>query len=814
VKQDLQLFHIIGYAANLVYRAVKCTTMADTELSLPAAMRPRHHGSPSSKISEPSTVPSQAIPFPIPSGLSALIQVATSHFEEALSQQNEKHARVAASIAQLRSPRRSSLSLTSNSGNLTNGEGHRRLPRRSSDPGCWSTSRQKALSDIAEPIPSTRSPLIAHVGPPVTRSQTLERSSCSVVVDDSSPDSSSYQADSNNASTSTIFRRNSNNKSPNVVAPFSLPKSMSSSQASRTVTMLDPMSNLDIASLEPNPALQSFPELLMALAAQPENADKITFLPDGKYLAIRCDEFTRCLLPRYFAVETYEDFLSLCFDWGFTRIHCPSPISRPHSLDLQASSSVSVSQTITSSSPLHLVSSSSSSSSANISPLHRSHQEATSPITSSLHSNPPSRVDIMPLPPQLSESFSTTQSNERFLDTIGKIEVFRHPYFIKNEWEMCRTRIQTGLSPTAIRVAALPDRAIYLVQAAVAEARENAIVSLATGTGKSAASESDDTHAVDSSTASHNFHSKRRLSPGFMAHGDAHSNEIPHKARKGTVNSDETIMESQLNEDSDTRVDNGHNQDEKLHAIAYSIAHEKLHIRGLSSSTHGERLIVNHCDVQTQSTSAGNSSSVSEPTSELNGNLVDQAVAGVTHTIVTDALVTLLREEDHTRATYQKHHHDLSKACVAGIVPLCTQLFATSEQKRDSPMHDEGLGSSLSNQDMTLSGTTVEVTSCNASTSSKTRSHTTQELLEAESAINTSASETLSPHQRNISLDQTEVVYNSDSHKYDSSLLHYDDAQCNVTREGRSPPLSSLEVLGAAVVEQQRRDSLGRHIMK
>jgi hypothetical protein len=60
--------------------------------------------------------------------------------------------------------------------------------------------------------------------------------------------------------------------------------------------------------------------------------------------------------------------------------------------------------------------------------------------------------------------------------------------------------------------------------------------------------------------------------------------------------------------------------------------------------------------------------------------LVQQAVTGATHTIVTDAIEALLRDEDHTRRTFEKHADELSKSSLPGLVPISKQLFSVGEK--------------------------------------------------------------------------------------------------------------------------------------
>ena len=68
--------------------------------------------------------------------------------------------------------------------------------------------------------------------------------------------------------------------------------------------------------------------------------------------------------------------------------------------------------------------------------------------------------------------------------------------------------------------------------------------------------------------------------------------------------------------------------------------------------------------------------------------LVSQAVFGATHTIVSDAIETLLRDEDHTRETFQKHANELSKSSLPGLVPISKQLF--SQQEEEVPQEQQG----------------------------------------------------------------------------------------------------------------------------
>jgi hypothetical protein len=56
---------------------------------------------------------------------------------------------------------------------------------------------------------------------------------------------------------------------------------------------------------------------------------------------------------------------------------------------------------------------------------------------------------------------------------------------------------------------------------------------------------------------------------------------------------------------------------------------------------------------------------------------VDGAVEAATHTIVTDAIESLLFDEEHTRETYRKHEKELSISTLPGVIPISKQLFAS-----------------------------------------------------------------------------------------------------------------------------------------
>lgn len=64
----------------------------------------------------------------------------------------------------------------------------------------------------------------------------------------------------------------------------------------------------------------SFPEVLMNLLVNQANENVVTFLPDGKYFAIRRKDFTDLILDKYFDLANFDNFLELIIKWGFVRV--------------------------------------------------------------------------------------------------------------------------------------------------------------------------------------------------------------------------------------------------------------------------------------------------------------------------------------------------------------------------------------------------------------------------------------------------------------------------------------------------------------
>jgi hypothetical protein len=255
----------------------------------------------------------------------------------------------------------------------------------------------------------------------------------------------------------------------------------------------------------------SFPGILMTLLLDPGNSDVITFLPDGKYFALRCDTFACKIMREFFNMVDYEAFTEELSSWGFARVETKRP----------------------------------------------------------------------------------------------GIEVYRHKLFRKGEWTLC-DQMKQHESGT-----------------------EQADVSYKSGNASRSSSISDDDPIrADRSNLEAN---KRRLSPSSS-----------YTANNGSSSKVCTRVHSS-DEESSFSGDRRQKHDRDLRTAALAITTAKLNIR---------------------------------ETDDREFPLVQQAVVGATHTIVTDAIECLLRDEDHTKQTFEKHANELSKSSLPGLVPIAKQLFS------------------------------------------------------------------------------------------------------------------------------------------
>lgn len=298
----------------------------------------------------------------------------------------------------------------------------------------------------------------------------------------------------------------------------------------------------------------SFPELLMTLLLDSQNSDILTFLPDGKFFAIRSKEFSRDLMIHHFHVSSFVDFLELIQGWGFTKIN---------------------------------------------------------------------------------SSNNTTRSSG--------IQVFRHPHFRKGlSKELCRIRF--GQNPTDARMMAIPDRA------------------------RIEYSFSDDSWGSTS---------KRRLSPSHVCQESVDSSQ-----RQRVVGDPSSAVASDQELASPSAT-----------VITQSKSHDSAEVNASSRRSSGDfrshalAITTEKLNIQCSEDDADNSNTDDDQTHSV--PLIDGGVERATHTIVADAIETLLRDEGHTRETYRKHEKELSISSLPGVVPISKQLFSPSEDNQTGQGEEE-----------------------------------------------------------------------------------------------------------------------------
>jgi len=202
------------------------------------------------------------------------------------------------------------------------------------------------------------------------------------------------------------------------------------------------------------------------------------------------------------------------------------------------------------------------------------------------------------------------------------IEVFRHRLFHKGDWKGCE-----------LLIGELEERK-----------QESSSPSAKVPT-----SESLNDHCVNRADSF-----KRRLSPAHAQRVNGESQSLSQKARVRNDSSDRVSSEAgDINGPPDPvrllRKASG----EGYRSAARTITAEKIIL-------HGQ----------------GHPSTAQQPE-----QLEQQAVQGATRTIVTDAIESLLRDEDHTRETFHKHERALSQSSLPGLVPISKQLFASKQAR-------------------------------------------------------------------------------------------------------------------------------------
>lgn len=233
----------------------------------------------------------------------------------------------------------------------------------------------------------------------------------------------------------------------------------------------------------------------------------------------------------------------------------------------------------------------------------------------------------------MKEYFPVTAFDE-FLDLVNEwgftrlvqdanetgIEIFRHPHFIKGDFLRCKG-IKYGENPTNARVSALPEAAKL-------------------------------EYTISEESCGSPANVKRRLSPGFIKRRESESSG--NMKRLHSADDQIQTVPNVGSENEGNGPFSNQNRADEIRSIALAVTTEKL-------SLHQESNI-----------------SSTEASSK---NLVDEAVKSATHTIVTDAIETLLNDEVHTKETYLKHEKELSKSSLPGVVPISKVLFDAEKKE-------------------------------------------------------------------------------------------------------------------------------------
>jgi hypothetical protein len=213
-------------------------------------------------------------------------------------------------------------------------------------------------------------------------------------------------------------------------------------------------------------------------------------------------------------------------------------------------------------------------------------------------------------------------------ESITGIQVFRHPCFKCGDVNGLKA-LKFGQNPTEARMSAIPEN-LRSIQLSMSE---------------------------DSGSSS----IKRRLSP---SHTEQETEDSLQKAQR-------VYEADKVNGPTDlpiVRTSSSGNDSE----ASQSRRRSSTEIRSYALAVTTAEL-----DIQSGDSEDGNESS--KPATDGKASLVEGGVERATHTIVTDAIETLLFDEGHTRETYLKHEKELSKSSLPGVVPISKQLFSPSE---------------------------------------------------------------------------------------------------------------------------------------
>lgn len=264
-----------------------------------------------------------------------------------------------------------------------------------------------------------------------------------------------------------------------------------------------------------------------------------------------------------------------------------------------------------------------------------------------------------------------------------EISVFRHPYFMKGNWEKCAC-IKYGESPTSVRLHALPERS--LIEYSLSDESINNTQLRSGDTRGNGANISTKEVDVNIST-----NSKRRLSPGFLSRRDSASSVSSQKQRtsvdnKGDSTATNAALVAQVYQESGDESEIGSGEEVCVPSETASYCNPQSHaddVRSFALAIATEKVNL-QCGGSRRNSLVGSRMSNFAQDCDSETPLIDRAVTSATHTIVTDAIESLLRDETHTKETYLKHEKELSKSSLPGVIPISTMLFSPSAPRRTS----------------------------------------------------------------------------------------------------------------------------------
>jgi HSF-type DNA-binding len=339
----------------------------------------------------------------------------------------------------------------------------------------------------------------------------------------------------------------------------------------------------------------SFPEQLMTLLMDQKNEDVVTFLPDGKYFAIRRKEFSDTLLYKHFHLTTFEEFLELIRGWGFARVNSNNDNNDGEDND-----------------------------------------------------------------------DTDEASNSDVSSAKAAIHVFRHPFFKRNHpVDMSKLRFGSKKHAhqavdTARVLSAVPVIAPSVDHGSTTHLPKSAEPGMV-----------EKIVSDDHSTSS----SKRRLSPSHLRRDtedvimkEQRPRHNSHDSTPMEVTSPTIVAAVSVSHDSGDHHPQPRRSSIELRGAAEAIATSKLKLTTCQMTEEDQ----NHHGSDPHT---GSRRRKAERRGSTTSSLVEGGVEAATHTIVTDAIETLLFDEQHTRETFKKHEKELSISSLPGVVPISKQLF-------------------------------------------------------------------------------------------------------------------------------------------